>query len=257
MAGRTYAIGDVHGALKCLVELLEKLPSLGDGDTLVLLGDYVDGYPESAGVLDLVGRLMEPGGAKVVALKGNHDEWAREWLAVNPDGRPDSLHFDQGGRATVESYSVYGGGKEEREAKTRHLRLLNSLPSYHLDEDGRLFVHGGYERGHLDHERVLYWDRSLMRDAYRMHLTREGAERVDGVEMGLPARYAQYPAIFVGHTATKYFTDKEEPAVWLNVHCLDTNCGWGGPLCAMDVESGEVWLSKPAREYYPDHLPRG
>ena len=50
MAGRTFAIGDIHGDREHLVRLLAALPTLDAGDSLVFLGDYVDRGPDSAGV---------------------------------------------------------------------------------------------------------------------------------------------------------------------------------------------------------------
>jgi serine/threonine protein phosphatase 1 len=44
----TVAIGDVHGNLGALEDLLEKvLPILSAGDHLVFLGDYIDRGPDS------------------------------------------------------------------------------------------------------------------------------------------------------------------------------------------------------------------
>ena len=46
MAGRTFAIGDIHGDLAALELLLARLPTLTAEDTLVFLGDYIDRGPE-------------------------------------------------------------------------------------------------------------------------------------------------------------------------------------------------------------------
>ena len=43
----TYVIGDIHGALKALIQVLEKVQPTTN-DTFVFLGDYVDGWSESA-----------------------------------------------------------------------------------------------------------------------------------------------------------------------------------------------------------------
>ena len=47
---KTYAIGDIHGGLKALKQLLERL-DYSDKDTFIFLGDYVDGWSESAQVI--------------------------------------------------------------------------------------------------------------------------------------------------------------------------------------------------------------
>ena len=51
MAGRTFAIGDIHGDLAALAKLFERLPGLTTADTVVFLGDYIDRGPNSAGVV--------------------------------------------------------------------------------------------------------------------------------------------------------------------------------------------------------------
>ncbi|MBP1223281.1 putative phosphodiesterase [Flavobacterium sp. 1355] len=44
---RTLVFGDIHGGLKALIQLLEKIV-LNQNDRLIFLGDYVDGWSESA-----------------------------------------------------------------------------------------------------------------------------------------------------------------------------------------------------------------
>ena len=57
MSGRTIAIGDIHGERSQLERLLGRLPALDAEDTIVLIGDYVDRGPDSAGVVALVRAL--------------------------------------------------------------------------------------------------------------------------------------------------------------------------------------------------------
>ncbi len=77
LAERCFAIGDIHGhslALKGLLRLLERSAKLTSDDTLIFLGDYVDRGPDDAGVLDLVMEL-ERSRPRTIALLGNHDAW--------------------------------------------------------------------------------------------------------------------------------------------------------------------------------------
>jgi serine/threonine protein phosphatase 1 len=50
MAGRTVAIGDIHGCPDALTVLIDAVAPSPD-DTVVLLGDYIDRGPDSRGVL--------------------------------------------------------------------------------------------------------------------------------------------------------------------------------------------------------------
>ena len=51
--GRTLAIGDIHGGLRALQQVLQRAVVTTD-DLLVFLGDYVDGWSESPEVLDFL-----------------------------------------------------------------------------------------------------------------------------------------------------------------------------------------------------------
>src|SRR6187455_1177570 len=79
MAGRTFAIGDIHGETQHLFRLMACLPSLTEDDTLVFLGDYLDRGPHSREVVEYVMGLPNSTKAKVVCLRGNHED---AWLRV-------------------------------------------------------------------------------------------------------------------------------------------------------------------------------
>jgi serine/threonine protein phosphatase 1 len=47
---KTYVIGDIHGALKALKQVIDRCnPTMGS--RLIFLGDYVDGWSESSEVI--------------------------------------------------------------------------------------------------------------------------------------------------------------------------------------------------------------
>src|SRR3954454_24582472 len=71
MAGRTIALGDIHGCSAALAPLLEAIRP-GPEDTLVTLGDYVNRGPDSPGVLDRLLALAGP--CRLGPLLGNHEE---------------------------------------------------------------------------------------------------------------------------------------------------------------------------------------
>ena len=74
---RTLVIGDIHGGLRALQQILEKA-SVTTKDTLIFLGDYVDGWSESPQVLDYLIALGQK--QSCVFIRGNHDELAMHWL---------------------------------------------------------------------------------------------------------------------------------------------------------------------------------
>lgn len=157
MAGtRLYAIGDIHGRLDLLRQLYRMIeaemaaaPALDH--RVILLGDYIDRGPESAGVLDWLLEQRDAA-APVIALAGNHEDSMRRFLDDLSVG-PGWLYY--GGRETLESYGI-AVGRDERSPETlrrlqaqlrerlppRHLDLLNGLASAHVDGD-YMFVHAG------------------------------------------------------------------------------------------------------------------
>ena len=72
MTARTLIVGDVHGCLEELEDLLEE-SGWEEDDQLVLVGDLVAKGPNSLGVIRLVREL---GG---LAVRGNHDQHCLKW----------------------------------------------------------------------------------------------------------------------------------------------------------------------------------
>lgn len=157
--GRTFAIGDIHGGLKALDQVLERA-EITPLDQLIFLGDYVDGWSESVGVID---RLLELANThSCVFLKGNHDALLQDWL-TDPKENPHWL--SAGGAGTVAAY------RNLPEQKTKkHLAFLKSLKIYYTDSQNRLFVHAGFTKtSGIENEYysyVFYWDRTLWETAF-------------------------------------------------------------------------------------------
>ena len=110
MPGRTFAIGDIHGDIDAVYKLLASFPELTTDDTLVFVGDYIDRGPSSKEVIDYVRRLPGETPAKVVALRGNHED---AWLRVIDRGWPEFiLPPSNGCLATLRSYTGTPQGDE-------------------------------------------------------------------------------------------------------------------------------------------------
>lgn len=173
-----YAVGDIHGRLDLLVELLTVLEvqaanEIRDGvqPVVVFLGDYVDRGPNSAGVIDLLLKGA-PLGYERRFLKGNHEESMLAFLEAPLENRAWVL---QGGAETLRSYGVTPpspvGARDEDWVRVSlelnaklppaHIEFLNSLERYLVMGD-YAFVHAG-----VDHSRTLeqqtdadlYWSR--------------------------------------------------------------------------------------------------
>jgi predicted phosphodiesterase len=73
LCGRLVVVGDVHG---CLDELEEMLTKVGSWDILVLAGDLVNKGPRSRDVVKLVMKAVSTPNSNFYAVRGNHDEAA-------------------------------------------------------------------------------------------------------------------------------------------------------------------------------------
>ena len=99
----TVAIGDIHGNLKPLEDLLAGvLPEMRPEDTLVFLGDYIDRGPDSRGCVDRILRLKDQANFEVVTLLGNHEQWMLRSLH---DPKRHSWLVGMEAMDTVKSYS--------------------------------------------------------------------------------------------------------------------------------------------------------
>jgi serine/threonine protein phosphatase 1 len=249
VAGRTFAIGDIHGDLAALETLFQRLPTLEASDTVVFLGDYIDRGPDSAGVVDWVRRFLRTTPARVICLRGNHED---AWLQVLDSGWPEFIM--PRGNGCLEAYRSFKGlpvpgendapTQEEYEAMfdgrffpKEVVQWMKSLPFFFEDEHA-IYVHAGIKRheGKFPHpsevepKRALLWlrDRDFF-EHYRGKL------------------------VVFGHTTTRTLPNElstytpEDPAdLWAGPSCvgLDTACGKGGFLTAFELPAKRVYESR-------------
>src|SRR5687767_7523576 len=120
---RTFVIGDIHGAYRALLQIIERA-GVKENDQLFFLGDFVDGWSESFEVVDYLINLEKR--MKCIFIKGNHDLWCQQWLDKNI---LDETWIYNGGRATFRSYQ-----NRSPEDKILHLQFLQRTQNYVIDE---------------------------------------------------------------------------------------------------------------------------
>lgn len=233
---RTYVIGDIHGALKALRQVMQQVaPS--PADKLIFLGDYVDGWSQSRQVIDFL--LELEGRHACVFIRGNHDVWCEEWLEGWGTSSNWLLH---GGTATLKSYA----GIAATELK-RHLGFFDRMRSY-FEEDGRLFVHAGFCSVHgpeAEHfETNFFWDRTLWETALSVD------DRTPRDSPMYPHRLRLYREIFIGHTPTTNY-GFDVPMQRGNVWNMDTGAAFTGRLSMMDVDTKKLIQSDIVQQLYP------
>jgi serine/threonine protein phosphatase 1 len=249
MAGRTFAIGDIHGEYEQLVGLLSLFPDLDDKDTLLFLGDYLDRGPHCKEVVDYLMVLPELTKAKVVCLRGNHED---AWLRVCHKGWDEFLLPVRNG--CLATYRSFVGGdlpkideyprQHEMEAMSKGsffpkktLRWIEKLPYWYEDEHA-IYVHAGLPRegdqflhpSQVKDPVILLWIRT--EDFFR--------------------NYRGKTAIF-GHTHTEFlpqelssYTPEDPTDLWAgeNAIGIDTGCGMGGFLTGFEMPAMHVYESR-------------
>lgn len=240
MAQRTLVIGDIHGGLKALKQVLEKAKICSD-DTLVFLGDYVDGWSESAQVIEFLIELDKK--QTCIFIKGNHDAWCEDWLRT---GNAESRWLIHGGQATVDSY-------KRIHDKVEHLEFFERMLNYYIEEQNRLYIHAGFSSmhgpAHEMYQSNYSWDRTL----WEMALTMD--KRIQKDSKLYPKRLKLFHEIYIGHTPTTNYGESQ-PMNAINVWNIDTGAAFKGCLSVLDIDTKEFWQSEPVYNLYPDEKGR-
>jgi serine/threonine protein phosphatase 1 len=235
---KKYVIGDIHGGLKALKQVIERA-NVTQHDTLIFLGDYVDGWSESPQVLNFLIELDNS--HNCIFIRGNHDDLLRNYLITNAY---NDEWFKHGGKSTIEAYK-----KIDEQTKQKHIYFLERLVSYFLDDKNRLFIHAGFTnlKG-VDFEyfkSMFYWDRTL----WEMALSLD--KNIPFESELYPNRLKLYTEIFIGHTPTT----KINQTIPVNKACIwniDTGAAFSGYLTILDVDSKEFWQSDSLPNLYPN-----
>jgi len=237
---RTLVIGDIHGGLRALHQIMERA-NVSKKDTLIFLGDYVDGWSQSPLVLDYLIEIKEK--QNCIFIRGNHDELLLNWLMDDSDNFDENMWFKHGGEATVIAYSTIS-----ETTKRKHIKFLKSLQNYHLDDKNRLFIHAGFTNmnGVLYEyfPKLFYWDRTLWETATALD------EKLEKTSWFYPKRLTLYHEIYIGHTPVIRI-GKTIPIKKACIWNVDTGAAFKGPLTIMDIDSKEFWQSEPVNNLYP------
>lgn len=235
---RTLAIGDIHGGLRALEQILERAKVTQD-DLLIFLGDYVDGWSESAQTVSFLIELSKT--QNCIFMRGNHDDLAYQWLR---DNTKNDTWLNHGGRSTMKSYE-----NTTQETKQEHLEFYKNLKDYHIDEQNRMFVHAGFQNRNgpeFEHySTAFYWDRTFWEMAVSLD------KRIKKEDPEYPMRLQYHKEIYIGHTPVTRIA-RDEPTQMANVWNVDTGAAFKGKLSIIDADTKEFWQSDPVYTLYPD-----
>ena len=230
---RAYAIGDIHGRLDLLDEILERIEDDSGlrspaNVTIVFLGDLIDRGPQSAQVVERL-RRYRPGFAKTVFLMGNHEEVLLRIVGGETGIIADWLKF--GGAECVRSYGIDPADLQCRSPSNVPRILRQAIPREHLkflssfvdtaSFGNYLFVHAGIRPG--------------------VSLSHQVPQDLRWIRLPFLEDETDHGRIVVhGHTIT------ESVEVRANRIGLDTGAYRTGVLSAVGVEGDERWFLQTA-----------
>jgi serine/threonine protein phosphatase 1 len=249
MPHRTFAFGDIHGEIDHLERVLERLPPLTEDDTLVFLGDYVDRGPKSREVVERLMHLPDAVPARVVCLRGNHED---AWLRIVDHGWDEfAIPVANGCRATVRSYLRDVDLPPTVDARTHEMLALTTgsffppdvvawlgeLPFWYENAHG-IYVHAGLppvgdgfaHPAEVEKPALLAWSRrkAFIRDYRGKHVV-----------------FGHTPTAFLPQELSSHTPD-DPTDMWAgpNATGIDTGCGTGGFLTALELPAMRAYESR-------------
>lgn len=232
---RAYVIGDVHGRLDLLENLLERIERdwserAASKRLLVFLGDLIDRGPHSAQVVEKLRTDQRPS-TQTVFLLGNHEEVLLQIIDGDTSLIPSWLRF--GGAECLQSY---GGDPRQvaRAAKDEALGLIQAaIPPQHLEFlrgfadtcrfGDYLFVHAGIRPG-IPVDEQLQSDLRWIREPFLFDDTDHGC------------------VVVHGHTISEGVEERD------NRIGIDTGAYRTGILTALAIEGRERWYLDTGNE---------
>lgn len=229
--GRLLAIGDIHGCARPLRAICDSL-QLSAEDTLVILGDFINRGPQTREVIQTLIQAAQQ--CELIVIQGNHEE---EMLAARQDARCFQQWLAMGGVATLASYGLETPlSKSDHEwtfsknappklsqaslqmVPPEHWQIIEQAKPY-WEFEGFFFTHAGYDPDlplAKQSPTELRW-LGLSDWSVRPHCS--GKTAIVGHTPNLAGRVVDFGFL----------------------KCLDTGCGLGGCLTAMDLHTGHQW----------------
>lgn len=231
MADHAFIIGDVHGCLSRLEQLLTCWNP--DSEKLFFIGDLIDRGENSYGVVQLAMKLHTEYGAVVIG--GNHEEMFLEWLDAPLNHA--SYYYPRGGQATISSFldedrfhslspidlsnQLFQGFPEE-------IKFFESLPDY-VEYENYIFVHAGIDPSRRDWKDTGTMFFRSIREPFYTKKNETGK------------------VVVFGHTPTRRIHPNKSDDIWIS-SCetkigIDGGAVFGGMLHGLHVkENGEHQL---------------
>lgn len=219
---RHIIVGDIHGCLDELKQMLDELAFNKDEDVLICVGDLVDRGPKVKETLEFVMSLP-----RFYSVKGNHDDKCVRYFSGNP------VKVGHGLEDTIEQY----GNKMPAET----LEYLRNLPLILKTPSGYV-VHAGFDPLLLPEQQ---------KDEDCLYMRYYGGRSYfdnNGGVLWYTMWPKDFPRVFYGH-----IPEPSGPNL-PNVVSLDGGCVFGDYMKAWDSRDGIVYYVQAAKQYSLNHF---
>lgn len=221
----TYCVSDIHGNLKELKALLEKIQFKYDGsDRLIIVGDMVDWGRQSIETL-LFCMELDKEYEFVTVLMGNHDYMMLEYLLTGytKEVTSELMHSNWGSNGGVKTFKQYIklNGRTKKE-------IIDWLSKLKYAVEG---LEVGDRKFYVTHSSPLIKTVIGSRSYYKSHEERMIWERIEETDNPMKDKLGDNKSILVyGHTITNNYDSIDENGkckIFINLHnqkiCID--CG--------------------------------
>jgi serine/threonine protein phosphatase 1 len=204
--GKIFAVGDIHGCLSKLEEMMSLLEINPVDDTLVFVGDYIDRGPDARGVVDFI-LTIKKAINNVICLRGNHEQLLLDYYLRKINRK---FFLSNGGMSTLLSYGLTGTISDNKtKLPESHLQFFTTLYPYY-ETDDYIFVHAGLLPG-IPLEQQDIDDILWIRDEF------------------IASTYDFGKVVVFGHTILS------APLVAVNKIGIDTGAVYGGKLTCVEL----------------------
>jgi predicted phosphodiesterase len=220
---RDIIIGDVHGCLNELKELIKKL-KLSNKDKIYFIGDLIDRGYDSAGVIKYIYELSRK--YNIILILGNHDEKFLRY--INKNKKKIKLEFENLINILDKKHIDF---------------YLKSYYNYFIPQKNILLVHAGITHDiKLNFCENIIFNGEIKKTKFSiLNLVRQiddnGKMKSFDLKKGIESKVwyedynGEYGTIIFGHTPMM----SNIPIKLKNSYCIDNGCVFGGWLSAIII----------------------
>lgn len=248
---RTLVIGDVHGCLDELKDLLRLVSFRKGHDNLVQVGDLMDKGPDAPGCVRFMREL------EATVLMGNHEEKHLRWH------KHEVTRAQTGKKNPIPRFSE-DKARDNRALSDEDFEWMGSLPLFHTLDNGMVIVHAGLEPAYTleQQSKAVLRVRFVGPNGKMVGFSEGSLEQPEGTEFWA-ADWQGPESVVYGHTVHSLSDVRVDKFPGGACFGLDTGCVYGGRLTAMVVADNNepefAWVDARAayceREDHvsPDH----